>query len=151
MTKQLQTSQWNFYKKVILNFSGMKGGQNDKIHYWIKYKNQCVCFIAIKDPDEPDNRWAVWSDDICSEYLNDNSIDESLKQLVLRNVDECGYCGSCGGGQPKVIEHCELLVNGEGFLAVSEAKNLCDVEFVHKMKWETMTFNVFEMGSEESV
>lgn len=50
-----------------------------------------------------------------------------------------------------MIEHCELSVNGEGFLAVSEAKNLCDVEFVHKMKWETMTFNVFEMGSEESV
>ena len=23
--------------------------------------------------------------------------------------------------------------------------------FVHKMKWETMTFNVFEMGSEERV
>ena len=48
-------------------------------------------------------------------------------------------------------EHCELSVNGEGFLAVSEAKNPCDVEFVHKMKWETMTFNVFEMGTEESV
>ena len=38
-------------------------------------------------------------------------------------------------------EHCELSVNGEGFLAIGEAKNPCDVDFVHKMKWETMTFN----------
>ena len=48
-------------------------------------------------------------------------------------------------------EHCELSVDGEGFLALAEAKNPCDVEFVHKMKWETMTFNVFEMGTEERV
>ena len=48
-------------------------------------------------------------------------------------------------------EHCELSVNGEGFLAIGEAKNPCDVDFVHKMKWETMTFNVFEMGTEDSV
>lgn len=48
-------------------------------------------------------------------------------------------------------EHCELSVNGENFLALSEASNPCDIEFVHKMKWETMTFNVFEMGTEEAV
>lgn len=48
-------------------------------------------------------------------------------------------------------EYCELSVNGQGFLAISEAKNPCDVDFIHKMKWETMTFNVFEMGIEESV
>ncbi len=48
-------------------------------------------------------------------------------------------------------EHCELSVDGEGFLAVAEAQNPCDVEFIHKMKWETMTFNVFEMGTEEKV
>ena len=50
-----------------------------------------------------------------------------------------------------IYEHCELLVNGEGFLALAEAKNPCDVELVHKLKWETMTFNVFEMGREEAV
>ena len=48
-------------------------------------------------------------------------------------------------------EHCELSVNGEGFLAIAEAKNPCDIGIVHKMKWETMTFNVFEMGSEAAV
>lgn len=48
-------------------------------------------------------------------------------------------------------EHCELSVDGEGFLALAEAKHPCDVETVHKYKWETMTFNVFEMGSKEKV
>lgn len=48
-------------------------------------------------------------------------------------------------------EHCELSVNGDGFLALSEASNPCDVSVVHKNKWQTMTFNVFEMGSEAAV
>ncbi len=48
-------------------------------------------------------------------------------------------------------EHCELSVGGEGFLALAEAQNPCDVAFLHKMKWETMTFNVFEMGPREAV
>ena len=48
-------------------------------------------------------------------------------------------------------EHCVLSVDGEGFLALSEAANPCDIELVHKRKWEIMTFNVFEMGSEEAV
>lgn len=48
-------------------------------------------------------------------------------------------------------EHCEISVDEKVFLAISEAQNPCDVEFVHKMKWETMTFNVFEMGTEKNV
>lgn len=48
-------------------------------------------------------------------------------------------------------EHCELSVNGEGFLALAEARNPFDIEIVHKNKWETMTFNVFEMGTEKAV
>lgn len=47
--------------------------------------------------------------------------------------------------------HCELSVDGQGFLALSEAKNPCDINIVHKEKWETMTFYVFEMGSEKAV
>ena len=48
-------------------------------------------------------------------------------------------------------EHCELSVNGEGILALAEAANPCDIEMVHKMKLETMTFNAFELGSEDAV
>ncbi len=59
--------------------------------------------------------------------------------LEMKNDTETAY------------EHCELTVNGEGFLAIGEAKNPCDISLIHKMKWETMTFNVFDMGSEEAV
>lgn len=47
--------------------------------------------------------------------------------------------------------HCELSVDGERFLALSEAENPCDINIVQKVKWETMTFNVFELGSEDAV
>ena len=47
--------------------------------------------------------------------------------------------------------HCELSVNGEPFLAASEAANPCDISVIHKEKQQTMTFNVSEMGSEEAV
>ena len=48
-------------------------------------------------------------------------------------------------------EHCVLSVDGEGFLAIGEASIPCDVRFVQEHKWQTMTFNVFEMGSGEAV
>ena len=36
-------------------------------------------------------------------------------------------------------------------MAQAEAKGPNDVEAVHRMKWETMTFNAFEIGSQEKV
>lgn len=48
-------------------------------------------------------------------------------------------------------EHCELSVNGEPFLAAAEASAPCNVALIHKERWQTMTFNAFEMGSEEAV
>lgn len=48
-------------------------------------------------------------------------------------------------------EHCVLSVNGEPFLAAAEAANPCDINAVHREKWQTMTFNEFEMGTEEAV
>lgn len=48
-------------------------------------------------------------------------------------------------------EHCELSVNGEPVLAVAEAPEAYDVSVIHRMKWQTMTFNAFELGSIEAV
>lgn len=45
--------------------------------------------------------------------------------------------------------HCELSVNGQLFLAVSEAPDNCDVS--KKSKWQTMAFNAYDMGSEKAV
>ena len=48
-------------------------------------------------------------------------------------------------------EHCELSVNGEGILAVAETSEPYDVSAIHRMKLQTMTFNAFELGSEDAV
>lgn len=86
---------------------------------------------------------------------------KNYTQVYVKNSMEAAdtYCRAfgaeitcrIGNSDGTAYEHCELSVNGEGFLAIGEAKNPCDVAFLHKMKWETMTFNVFEMGSEEAV
>lgn len=86
---------------------------------------------------------------------------KNYTQAYVKNSFEAAemYCKAFGAEITRqfinddgtTYEHCELSVNGEGFLALAEAKNPCDIELVHKMKWETMTFNAFEMGSEEAV
>ena len=86
---------------------------------------------------------------------------KNYTQVYVKNSFEAAklYCKAFGAeitrefknADGTIYEHCELSVNGEGFLALAEAKNPCDIELIHKMKWETMTFNVFEMGSEAAV
>lgn len=86
---------------------------------------------------------------------------KNYTQVYVKNSLEAAkvYCDAFGAEITREMknadgteyEHCELSVDGEGFLALAEAQNPCDIEFVHKMKWETMTFNVFEMGTEEKV
>ena len=86
---------------------------------------------------------------------------KNYTQVYVKNSIEAAetYCNAFGAEITFEIKdaagtayaHCELSVNGEGFLALAEAKNPCDVAFIHRMKWETMTFNAFEMGSEEAV
>ena len=86
---------------------------------------------------------------------------KNYTQAYVKNSAEAAqhYCDAFGAKITREFwnadhteyEHCELSVNGEGFLALAEAKNPCDVSRVHQLKWETMTFNVFEMGSEEVV
>lgn len=73
----------------------------DKIYYWVKLGDECVCFIAIKDPDELDNLWTIWSDD--SSAYEDASVSNEIKNVGWQYVDHCGSCGSCGGGKEKII------------------------------------------------
>ena len=86
---------------------------------------------------------------------------KNYTQVYVKNSFEAAemYCKAFGAEITKAFknknntayEHCELSVDGEGFLALAEASNPCDIEIVHKYKWETMTFNVFEMRDEEKV
>ena len=82
-------------------------------------------------------------------------------QVYVKNSIEAVemYCRAFGveitfqvkNEQNTAYAHCELSVDGQLFLAVSEATNPCDIDVISKDKWQTMTFNVFEMGSEDAV
>ena len=48
-------------------------------------------------------------------------------------------------------EHCELSVDSEPILAVAETPKSYDVNVIHQLKWQTMTFNAFELGSADVV
>lgn len=69
------------------------------------------------------------------------------------------YCRAFGAkitfeirnGAQTAYEHCELSVNGEPVLAVAESPEAYDVSVIHRMKWQTMTFNAFELGSTDAV
>ncbi len=86
---------------------------------------------------------------------------KNYTQVYVKNSFEAAetYCKAFGAEITRefknedntAYDHCELSVNGEGFLALAEVKYSCDLDGVHKYKWETMIFNVFEMGTEEVV
>ena len=75
----------------------------EKIYYWVKYGDKCVCFISIKNPEEKNNHWTVWSADMGSEWLEETIAENKVKELAWKYVDHCGHCGSCCGGRRKVI------------------------------------------------
>lgn len=93
----------NYLHENNFDFIRDKGYWKDKIYFIINYNDQCICCIAINDPDEKENRWTVWSDDIDSNYLDDPSIENDLKETAWQKVDHCGHCGSCRGGRKKII------------------------------------------------
>lgn len=75
----------------------------NKIYYWVKLDGKCVCFIAIKDPDEQDNHWTIWSDDMRCEGFEGYQVDNEIREIAWKHIDHCGHCGSCGGGRHKII------------------------------------------------
>lgn len=60
-----------YLKKAGMEFVKDNGYWKDKIYFLIKFNGECVCFIAIKDPDEKDNYWTIWSDDMGSKWLGE--------------------------------------------------------------------------------
>lgn len=93
----------DYLEKEKFIFVKDNGYWKDKIYYLIKYKNEAICFIVIKDPEELENHWTAWSDDMDSKWLKEISEDEEIKKLAWKHVDLWGNCGSCSGGTRKVI------------------------------------------------
>lgn len=92
----------NFLKERRLTFYRDRSGDwAEKIYYWVKSGENCVCFIALKDPDEPQNAWTVWSDD--SAAYEAPLEDAETAEIGLKYVNHCAKCGVCGGGRAKTV------------------------------------------------
>ena len=91
-----------FLKSHGLMFHRDRSGDwAEKIYYWARSDKNCVCFIAVKDPDEPENAWTVWSDD--SAAYEAPLGDAETSEIGLKYVTRCEKCGACGGGRVKTV------------------------------------------------
>lgn len=91
-----------FLKSHGLMFHRDRSGDwAEKIYYWVRSDKNCVCFIAVKDPDEPENAWTVWSDD--SAAYEEPLGDAGTSEIGLKYVNRCEKCGACGGGRVKTV------------------------------------------------
>ena len=91
-----------FLKSHGLMFHRDRSGDwAEKIYYWVRSDKNCVCFIAVKDPDEPENAWTVWSDD--SATYEAPLGDAETSEIGLKYVNRCEKCGACGGGRVKTV------------------------------------------------
>lgn len=73
----------------------------EKIYYWLKFKDKFVGYISVKDPDEPENLWTVWSDD--NKAFETENVDLKIKEEAEKHIDFCCNCGSCAGGKSKTV------------------------------------------------
>ena len=100
--KQAALSFIEYLKKCRLSFHRDTGAYwKDKIYFWIMQNETCICFIAIKDPDDPQHSWTIWSDD--STAYENAHFSEEIKQIGWAHVNHCSHCGSCNGGKEKII------------------------------------------------
>ena len=91
-----------FLKSHGLMFHRDRSGDwAEKIYYWARSDKNCVCFIAVKDPDEPENAWTVWSDD--SAAYEAPLGDAETSEIGLKYVNRCEKCGACGGERVKTV------------------------------------------------
>lgn len=90
-----------FLRENEMEFIRDNGYWKNKIYYLIKFQNKYMCFIAIKDPDEKDNFWTVWSDDCSSNWHENFPIEKELKETAWEHADVCQNCGSWQRRQEK--------------------------------------------------
>lgn len=97
----------SFLKTKDMQFERGKGYWADQRYWMVKYRNDCMCYILIKDPDPKAETapWTIWSDDNDASWTEICALDDEAKRIAWENIDICGRCGGCGhpGGYRKVI------------------------------------------------
>ena len=85
-------------------FEKGEGYWEGKLYWYVKYKNQSVCYLFINPDEENLKPWTIWSDDSGSNCFEDAPLNGQLKETVWKNVDFCGNCGGdCSPGTRKTI------------------------------------------------
>lgn len=105
----------------------------NKIYYWLKFMGEIIGFLAVKDPDEPENLWTVWSDD-CKAFETEN-VDVKIKEEAWKHIDFCCNCGSCAGGKSKTVFGkkfngvcgCTFRINNPNINDLSFLKNMFEL------------------------
>ncbi|MBQ6814018.1 MAG: heterocycloanthracin/sonorensin family bacteriocin [Lachnospiraceae bacterium] len=129
-------------KKV--KFVKDNGYWKDKIYYLISYNDKGVCYIAIKDPEEEQNHWTVWSDDMGSKWLEENQSDTQILEVAWRHIGHCGRCGSCAGGRSKIIFGknfddvcgCTFRIDNPSNKDLSFMKKMVDIRMREILDWD---------------
>ena len=86
--KYLRENEMQFYRDK-------NGYWEDKLYWWIKYKEQYFCFILVNGYE--DGHWGIWFEDGGSDCYADFPVTERIKEIAWANVDV--FKGDCGGGQ----------------------------------------------------
>jgi len=112
LSKDIQNFALDFIAYFRTNemiFKRGKGYWEDKFYFMVKYQNEFICFILIGDSENRGIPWIIWSDSSDSsdsQWYENTSLDERIKEIAFQNIDFCGKCSpnsSCYGGTHKMI------------------------------------------------
>ncbi len=108
LTIEVKHNVLSFINFLVVNdmiFEKCGGYWENQNYYFVKYKNEYVCFILINGSgtEEKFAPFTVWSDDSGSKWYENVDLDDKVKSIAWENVDICEYCGSCSGGKSKLI------------------------------------------------
>ena len=85
-----------YLKTGNMLFEKGKGYWEAKLYWYIKYKNEYVCYILIGSEEKPGpGPWIIWSDDSGINCFEDFPLDEHMKKIAWKNIDFCGNNGCC--------------------------------------------------------
>jgi len=123
-----------------MEFERGGGYWKGKLYWYIKFKDEYVCYILIGSEEKPGpGPWVVWSDDSGSNCFADFPLDEHMKEIAWRNIDFCKDPVNCGACKKRGYTNKTKTLFGKEF------NNVClttfrftdpdveDLEFMKKM------------------